>query len=103
MLHTDNIYLTGRCVCDVRWTRLPRALESRRSDFAEESIDLDLWSREAFLRTVDDQGNRYTIPISIVFSHVGFYVSVQGAAIPSGHPEIYQILITEEILAFLYL
>lgn len=82
--------------------RLLRALESRRSDFEEKGVDLDPWSREAFLWTSDAQGNRYNITISTAFSVAGFYISVQGIDHPADHPEMHQIRDTEAILAFLY-
>lgn len=82
--------------------RLLRTLESRRSDFAGEGVDLDLWSREAFLWTSDAQGNRYNITISTAFSDAGFYISVEGIDHPSGHPEIHQLRDPEEIMSFLH-
>jgi hypothetical protein len=81
--------------------RLLRALESRRSDFAREGVDLDLWSREAFLRTIDHQGVCCTITISTAFADTGFYISVQGVDHPERYPEMHQIREPGEILGFL--
>ncbi len=81
--------------------RLLRIMESRRCDFEEKGVELDLWSREAFLWTSDAQGNRYNITISTAFSDAGFYISVQGIDYPAGHPEMHQIRDPRDILTFL--
>lgn len=81
--------------------RLLRTLESRRSDFEGKGVDVDLWSREAFLRTVDDEGRGCTITVSTAFADAGFYISVQGTD-PSDHPEMHKVRDPEAILAFLH-
>lgn len=81
--------------------RLLRALEQRRRYFESESVELDLWIREAFLRTNDDQGNRYTFTISTAFADAGFYISVNSIDLAVQYPEMHQIRDLEEVLAFI--
>ena len=81
--------------------RLLRALEQRRNHFESEGVELDLWAREAFLRTNDDQGNRYTLTISTAFADTGFYIAVNSLDLEEKYPEMHQIRNLEEILNFL--
>jgi hypothetical protein len=80
---------------------LLRALEQRRSHFESEGVELDLWSREAFLRASGEQGNRYTFTISTAFADIGVYIAVNSIDLDRQYPEMHQIRELEKILAFI--